>query len=69
MLDTISTLLGWSLLHLAQRVRAGYAPDKAGFSATGHEDTTVYADIQYCGGLDDPAIATSKSLVYQISRH
>ncbi|KAI0870565.1 hypothetical protein GGS24DRAFT_492907 [Hypoxylon argillaceum] len=59
MLDTISTLLGWSLLHLAQRVRAGYAPDKAGFSATSHEDTTVYADIQYCGGLDDPAIATT----------
>ncbi|KAI1125713.1 hypothetical protein F5Y10DRAFT_246416 [Nemania abortiva] len=61
MFKTIPALVGWSLLHLAQCVPAGNAPNTAGLDsrATGHESTEIDSDIQYCGGLDDPAIATT----------
>ncbi|KAI0116390.1 hypothetical protein GGR51DRAFT_315779 [Nemania sp. FL0031] len=61
MFKMIPALAGWSILHLAQCVPAGNPPNSAGLHnrATSYEDAAISLDIQYCGGLDDPAIATT----------
>ncbi|KAJ8124063.1 hypothetical protein O1611_g9449 [Lasiodiplodia mahajangana] len=61
MFKMIPALVGWSILHLAQCVPAGNPPNSAGLNsrATDYEGTAIESDVQYCGGLEEPAIATT----------